>query len=1326
MAKRKAVKPAKPQPGPKRRSLRVAQLNEEAERARLGAKKGGALKHALDSGIPEEEEEAGFDMDPDDFEAFEEDEEEAPVEEEKKEEEKEEEEEDEEEKKEEPLPPAHRVTNEANEAIIRATMRRFKARLRPPAAADAAAEAEAERNVDVVAGYQDAFEHQADIRIDDVAGNADEADPGVRIEGSKPLDIISLNSMEAVSSVGPLARLKTIYDSTQKALDEGHITIKVVGEDYSRRPFSDPSNIFIKSDYQWRMTFGEDTAKRRARVAKLLTKLERFRHVIRQESWGIAVRRDTDDKDMADIHNMPLIWQTYSGGGSLLDVPPPVIVAVDQVGDLDPDSRYSRERAREAALVRDLGTVRINRGMPRLPSKTLETIMLEFLKEAQLDQPGFDLVPQTNDTNMLYKFIVFHLDGFHGEDDDINDFDTFAYTYSTITRMRNFLLYTVYNPYKSTINQYLKAIKVRVVQYYMQPGTDKFDPKAITRPEVLVWKTFLVRTPAAKRAQDVILNSTVQLKAKEFAYKVEFTTVFAQVKALITPTTKKPLLDLYNLVIWVMCVSGLRLNEVFRPFIELRPVVSGSGRIKEPERWVLQIGTSKQKELRTLKWTGSEPDGITLKRSREKPLAFGANFKRLEQVLQIIRQYAAENLAKRFPDREYASYTALELTAFFGQNVNRRMQKAFQDQADHARAKGIPFGSHWNRALYANVAFDQFSDSLDHISKPGFIADVLLHDPGNMNTAARYSNILVGWGLARKYDPAVANTLEQLKVFADWASDRIERLGQDVSVVRLGMPEPEEIAPPGQVILSSNNGTRVMLTKLKHVRTSDPEDRIAFVVGAVELLTDHNVPLTTSNFVRLGVSAGFVTMWRKKMKEDNAEEEEQKEEEEAKVDWERVETAENRDFLRFAIKFATSEYVFMKPAWLWSFVKRPMVALRIEDFAEMKGPASSLTQTELLDVTRPPTELERFYYSVYLFMKGQTHHAKSMNSLFETEGASWSTTKMGNVIQENAKELAIPIKSIGAFDGPAVAYLTMTKLETEAWWNDNVPEIYQYLYQFSDNPPLDLLSGAARIDKMDAGSNRDITPDMIQAILSHPTVSEQAFIDGLDEALKLSELTDVAAMSLLDKRRLTGREGGIRDMLETRRLSSTVNMRHLLQRKRDSGEIGESGDAPAPRPSKTADTAADIAARETVTEWTRRMELKHVVIISSGKTNLERLTRYNMALMTEKECHAYKKRYINTEEYRGMVPLRIKQTFKNGSAKFTLHFCVDVPYGEVADVMKRIKDEDKYYADAKLKAEVVFDHVDYGKRFPAAATPDTDKEWKGKELKDHSKDRHKK
>ena len=406
---------------------------------------------------------------------------------------------------------------------------------------------------------------------------------------------------------------------------------------------------------------------------------------------------------------------------------------------------------------------------------------------------------------------------------------------------------------------------------YLEPGKGRVNPMAPYESHSWMWKSWLCRTPAAKQVQQRMLTVRSVLKGKQHSYHVVYRDAKKMVMACDQPAEDGQL-DMYNMVLFVQCCTGMRMNEVFRPWIEMMPA-SNLDMEFMPENWMVQRGTSKQSDARLTKYSGQKDSfqGL-LKREVKKPIAFGYTYAYVKERLDMVRKLAAQRWKGKYPETAYENATPKQLGQMFNAIVNTRIRKVFAPMWAFARSHNMPFGSHVCRALYANIAWEEWHRSLPHTSKPGFMADVLLHDPGNLTTTTRYATVNVSMELPATLDVDAKASMESLKGFVAIANDNMQELMKQVALLKeKGLPKSKKLRGQKAVDVMMQNvaGEAVVLQRVQHVRASPKmseqdklEGRMRTVQQGLELLQAHRINPTVANFSKIGVSSAFVFEFR--------------------------------------------------------------------------------------------------------------------------------------------------------------------------------------------------------------------------------------------------------------------------------------------------------------------------------------------------------------------------------------------------------------------------------------------------------------------------------
>ena len=387
------------------------------------------------------------------------------------------------------------------------------------------------------------------------------------------------------------------------------------------------------------------------------------------------------------------------------------------------------------------------------------------------------------------------------------------------------MLYYVFSPFKSTASDYFKIIKKRAQQFYYELPTNY--AHAIGLPagvnlaapyqrESWFWKIWLTRTPAAKDVQAQALLSTAIRKARHFAYNVDYRELRKYVMECDSQNLKRGegKLDIFDTAIFVQCLTGLRINEVFRDWVEITPDPSNV-------RFFKQTGTSKQAEAAAREFHSAAPVD---KWTQIKPITFDVEYAVLKNRLTLVRKLAKELYENSAKGHTYEQATAKQITAAFDPRVNRRMRVRFPTLYAHALKFNMPFGSHLARAIYANVAWEEWGSTLPFTSKPAFIADNLLHNATNISTSTRYSNINVRmWLRTKGLMPDVKVTLDNFQGAMKSQSENMRTVMRTVGELASNSKKWDPAmrgTKPVTVVLVNAAGQELRLTRIKHQRVS--------------------------------------------------------------------------------------------------------------------------------------------------------------------------------------------------------------------------------------------------------------------------------------------------------------------------------------------------------------------------------------------------------------------------------------------------------------------------------------------------------------------------
>jgi hypothetical protein len=465
----------------------------------------------------------------------------------------------------------------------------------------------------------------------------------------------------------------------------------------------------------------------------------------------------------------------------------------------------------------------------------------------------YERYPCTTDTQCVQRFVFCNADAL---DKDM------------LRKLRTLALFFFYDPRKSSSSTFMVDLNMAIKQFWntVEPlREDENRKKKIDEQTTILWRTQFVaeyQNKAQKNNQMSRSRNQYIVEYGDMASKVQklfkpFDEAAGDLDTIIANSTAS---GVWQLAVGVICCIGCRFNEVFDPHVLFQEAEQIH---REPDRWILQIGVSKDKESASMRFEVPEADfdedDRSNKRSVEKPITFNMTTGKILSAIATVREYGKRYAAEssRTVGVEYDKIEKATFGGLFIQQVNRVVKAMFNVQAKAAKKKGAGgFGSHWCRALYANVAYATYKDAMPYFNQAAFIASVLAHSPDNLTTSINYSIINVRLPSGNDADPT------NLLVLADVRA-RMLRLEQQLGVL---LTADEVVAKKARGLAKIRIGrskTFKMIPRLpKHGPIRGNNDRWNYVDAGIRLLQSHGLSTSRENLVRVGVSGGWVTAYR--------------------------------------------------------------------------------------------------------------------------------------------------------------------------------------------------------------------------------------------------------------------------------------------------------------------------------------------------------------------------------------------------------------------------------------------------------------------------------
>lgn len=451
-------------------------------------------------------------------------------------------------------------------------------------------------------------------------------------------------------------------------------------------------------------------------------------------------------------------------------------------------------------------------------------------------------------------------------------FNADVITKEMLEQLRVLVLFFFYDPRKSSSSTWMVDLNAKIEQFWLKVPVLRGNENRMQKINELT--TVLYRTVFTADYQ-ATQQSNNQMSRSRNQFIVDYADISFKVHKLFVPfhNTKGDLAKLlkygkravWELVVGIICCIGCRFNEVFDENVLFQEAEQSH---REPNRWILQVGVSKDKNARKTGFTvpdiANAPtrDG---KRSVEKPICFDMTTELIIRCIMLVRQHARNVMAERMPN---SSYQAIGKKKFgiFNPKVNTAVKLTFPVQAAVAKTKGAgradkrgQFGSHWCRALYANVAYMTYKDAMPYLNQAAFIASVLAHSADNLTTSINYSIINVRVPTNQDADPSNVLVLAGVRSRMSLLEEKLEQLLRDEKAA-------EKLRETVEIRNKDTNELMLLPRLPKHGRINGSSDRYNYVEEGILYLLRKGATASRNNLVKIGVSGGWVTAYRQQKK----------------------------------------------------------------------------------------------------------------------------------------------------------------------------------------------------------------------------------------------------------------------------------------------------------------------------------------------------------------------------------------------------------------------------------------------------------------------------
>lgn len=372
-----------------------------------------------------------------------------------------------------------------------------------------------------------------------------------------------------------------------------------------------------------------------------------------------------------------------------------------------------------------------------------------------------------------------------------------------------------------------------------------FDPKSMSASQYMVHIRDVIRvgikdavlrqelldqtsTPAAL----VALERKIRSRRRTARQRAQFKLTYKQVRAGYDFAMQ--IYDPFREWIALVLVSGMRSNELL--FSQFELPLPGDLVIGTRVAWdgldiVKQVGISKDR--------GDDHVAQVV-----KPLLLGVNVNDFIARVERLRHYLdpTRTMTPLLMNQRYASRLADAATVMF------------PAAAVHAYNNGWSFGSHFARALYANLVWDLYSAKFPDMSRNYMLGHLLGHNPNDQATSVQYSVVRLTGSIA---DMADKNEAQPVDNTSGIDNEEHQRL---IDTLRTKRPKHSSIS--STALFTLKDGQEVTLPRLprrKKLTREQHQDRIRDVIG---VLVRNGVKVTGKNIKAMGIGASTYKNYR--------------------------------------------------------------------------------------------------------------------------------------------------------------------------------------------------------------------------------------------------------------------------------------------------------------------------------------------------------------------------------------------------------------------------------------------------------------------------------
>lgn len=303
-------------------------------------------------------------------------------------------------------------------------------------------------------------------------------------------------------------------------------------------------------------------------------------------------------------------------------------------------------------------------------------------------------------------------------------------------------------------------------------------------------------------------------------------------------------IDWEDRLLAVMAAIGPRKTAILDPRIKFIEAEQHDKRF-----WIKQIGVLKDKSAVNADTAVDDEDAEYIPGKKpEKPIVFGLTFKQVTDAIKYIRSKV-----------DVKGLTRKEIGRKYGPDLVARVKLAFPGPA-HQNSR---LGTHFLRALYANVAHHFFSDTLGN-SLTAFIANVLAHNSNSLATALAYQTLKMQWGLPPFVKADADKIIGELRVGMALLTEQVAELKRRLDAT--GSYEEQERRDVAKYL--KPDGTFLELPLFARIggRKMTIAEEDERVLGTARLLEDAGVKASRDNIAKRGIGGTTISKVRKRQK----------------------------------------------------------------------------------------------------------------------------------------------------------------------------------------------------------------------------------------------------------------------------------------------------------------------------------------------------------------------------------------------------------------------------------------------------------------------------